>query len=173
MKDSILHLEPVTIDSPHLEEVVSWLNDKEHIRFSNQKFKSHTIESQIEYCKSMIAENHRYYLAFSGNQLVGTATILNRNPHKTAEIGILISNKLFGMGFGRELLKTVSDLALGTFEFDKLRAGCLSINKPMIRILESCDFHKEATLLREEIHFGVRQDLVFYSKHKNFRAISS
>jgi RimJ/RimL family protein N-acetyltransferase len=159
-------LVPINHDSPFLFDVVNWLNDKEHMKFSGQRFQNHTIESQSNYYQKLKREGHLYFFGFDGNLLIGTITILFLHPHKTAEIGILISKELKGQGFGRKLLSIASQFAFDELDVEKQRAGCLLVNIPMIKTLESCGFIKEATFEKEEIWQQTRSDVVFYAKHK-------
>lgn len=161
-----LRLEKATNQERYLSEIVEWLSDREHLRYSNQRFKDHTIESQKKFLDKILNEGDHYYYGFDGEELVGTITILEHKPHSTAEMGILVSSKLNGKGIGKKLFALATEHAMINLKFDKLRAGCLAKNIPMIRVLESCGFSWEATFYEEELHFGIREDVVFFSKHK-------
>lgn len=160
-----MKLSKVDANSEYLLEVVKWLNDKNHMQFSNQRLKNHTLESQKEYCQTLENEGNFYFFGFEGELLIGTVSILVHRPHKTAEIGILISNQTKGKGFGKSLFGVASDYTFEVLKCSKLRAGCLSLNVPMIKIFESCGFSKEAVLENEEIWEDKRVDVLIYAKH--------
>lgn len=153
-------------NSVYLKEIVEWLNDKSHVRFSNQRFLHHTLQSQRSFLESIQNGGHEYLLGFDDKRLVGTATILHRYPHKTSEVGLIIARDLQGKGYGKKLFGEVCNYAFRNVDVEKLRSGCLSVNMPMVKILESCGFKKEAIFKKEEIFEGSRVDTWFYAKHR-------
>lgn len=159
----------LTLISPSIycsdfENIVSWLNDKNHMRFSNQRFQNHTIETQLDYVEKLRRNGNIYLVAYCGNMLVGTSSILLNHTPKVAEIGILVSNKLKESGFGTTLMQAIIafvEIELGT---KKIIGGCLSVNTGMKRVFEKCGFQIERISENEEFFDSKRVDVYLYSK---------
>ena len=74
---------------------VSWLNDPEVVKYSNQRFFNHTIESSNNYLKSFKGINN-FYMAIEdrvSKELYGSITAYKQTNHNVADIGMLIGNK--------------------------------------------------------------------------------
>ena len=64
------------LESPDLNQIVKWLNDKQNLEFSNQRFLKHTRDSQEKYIKETNDENNLYLTCFINGRLVGTIGLL-------------------------------------------------------------------------------------------------
>lgn len=81
------------------ETYVSWLNDPEVVKYSNQRFFNHTIESSNNYLKSFKGTNN-FYMAIEDKatkELYGSITAYKQTNHNVADIGMLIGNKKNGV----------------------------------------------------------------------------
>ena len=159
----------LTLISPSIhfsdfKNIVSWLNDKNHMRFSNQRFQTHTIETQLDYVEQLRRDGNIYLVAYSGEVLVGTISILLNQALKVAEIGILISNQLKELGFGTKLMQATIAFVENKLEIKKIIGGCLSVNIGMKRVFEKCGFEIERISKEEEIFESKRVDVNLYSK---------
>jgi hypothetical protein len=77
-------------------EYISWLNDPEVVRYSNQRFIKHTEATCREYWKSFRGTPNLFLsIRNQANDLpVGTMTAWISLPHGTVDIGILIGKKI-------------------------------------------------------------------------------
>jgi RimJ/RimL family protein N-acetyltransferase len=160
-----LNLISPSVNFSGFEKIVSWLNDKNHMRFSNQRFQYHTIETQLDYVEKLRRDGNIYLVAYCGNMLVGTNSILLNQTTKVAEIGILISNQLKEIGFGTKLMHATIAFVENELGIKKIIGGCLSVNTGMKRVFEKCGFQIERIFENEEIFDSKRVDVYLYSKY--------
>ncbi len=146
---------------------ISWLNDPEVVRYSNQRFSQHSLESCERYRRTFKgAGNHFLSVQRTDNQCkIGTVTAYINPYHRTAGLGILIGDKsVWGCGYGIDAWMTLVDWVEGVHSVRKITAGALSLNKPMIKILEKSGFHLEAVRRKQEVYRGVPEDIALYAK---------
>jgi len=165
----LLEFKDLTLISPSMyfsdfKRIVSWLNDKHHLRFSNQRFQTHTIETQHDYAEKLRRDGHLYIVAYAGKILVGTSSVLLDQTLKVAEIGILISNELEERGFGTKLMQATVAFVENQLDMKKICGGCLSVNIGMKRVFEKCGFQIERISANEGIFQSKRVDVHLYSK---------
>ena len=160
-----LELARLNVESKFINEIVNWLNDKNHMKFSNQRFNFHTVDTQLEYISNSQKSGNQYLAGIINEQLIGTSSVIFHNPHKVAEIGILISNKETYKGIGSTLFNAVEDYVIKNFAIAKIRGGCVNENIGMKKIFEKNDYILEATLKKEEIIDNRRTDLLVFSKY--------
>ena len=74
---------------------LSWLNDPEVTRFSNQRFKQHTAESSAAYLESFAGNGNSFLLIEQLMDLrpIGTVTVYRDNRHLTADIGLMVGDR--------------------------------------------------------------------------------
>lgn len=146
---------------------VSWLNDPEVVRFSNQRFRAHTIESCQAYFASF-ADSPNLFVAVrdrADDRLVGTMTAYRTLHHGTVDIGIMIGDRrCWGAGFGQEAWDLLLGWLLALPDIRKATAGTLACNHGMVRLMERSAMTLEGVRVAQEIVEGVPQDIVLYGK---------
>lgn len=143
---------------------ISWLNNPEIVRFSNQRFVKHDIASVRRYFESFACSSN-VFLAIEDakNQMhVGTMTVYVQPHHGTADVGILVAEN--GNGFGKEAWGMVTKWLLETCKVRKVTAGTLSSNYAMIRLMEHSGMHLEAIRYAQEVIEGKPQDILYFAK---------
>lgn len=163
-----LVLVPFTVGDISLQ-YVAWLNDPEVVRYSNQRFRRHDLESSEAYLRSFEGSLNQFWsirLAADG-RMIGTMTAYIAAPHGTADIGLLIGERgAWGRGYGYEAWQRLMDHLLGDQALRKITAGAASGNRGMIRIMERTGMHHEATRRQQEIFDGELQDIVYFAKFR-------
>ena len=161
-----LRLDPfqqVDITEPYL----SWLNDPEVTRFSNQRFRQHTAESSAAYLASFIGTANSFLLIrhHSEGQPIGTATVYRSPQHGTADIGLMVGERsCWGQGYGREAWQAVLQALLQEPGMRKLTGGTARPNRAMVRIMEESGMELEAVRARQELIEGHPVDLLYYAR---------
>jgi len=149
---------------------VGWLNDRELMRFSNQRFKIHTQDSARAYLASF-AGGPNLFLAINlaaDGRMIGTATAYVSVEHRTADMGLLIGDRsLWGRGLGLEAWSSLMEHLFQARSVRKVTGGAVRSNAAMIRIMERSGMHLEATRSRQEIVEGVEQDVLHYARFLN------
>ncbi len=142
-----------------------WLNDGEHMRFSNQRFDAHTHDSALEYLSSFEGVESVFLAVELRDhaQLVGTATVFSDNRHGTADIGVMIGSEYSGQGIAREAICAVAE-SLATQGFRKITIGTSAQNVRMLCVIESLGFKPDGVKLRQEIIDDVETDVLYFAK---------
>lgn len=149
------------------ERYLSWLNDLEVVKFSNQRFVTHTFESSITYLKTFNNSSNIFLSIRTINQNIpiGTLTIYYSPQHQTADVGILLGEKsLWGNGYGQDAWDTIIKLLSELPNVRKITAGAISTNLGMINLMIRSGMSFEAAKMEQELMNGVPVDLHFYAK---------
>jgi len=148
-------------------EYLSWLNDPLVMRFSNQRFRTHTAESARAYARSF-AGSPNLFLTIrlaDGGQLIGTMTAYVAEPHRTADMGLLIGNRAYwGQGYGLEAWTTLMTFLFTARGMRKVTAGTSKPNVGMKLIMERSGMHLEAVRSRQEIVEAVEEDVLYFAR---------
>ena len=160
---SRLTLKPPSDES--IPKVVGWLNDKDIMRYSEQRHKLHTADLQRVYLWVMAAPPHKYMEIHYGNALIGTISAIVDECNSVADVGILIGEKkVWGKGFGTEAWKAFCDHLLES-GIRKIEAGCMGINFGMIRVFRKTEMHLEG---KRSGHFLIGNELVDLIQYARF-----
>ena len=147
------------------KEYVSWLNDHETMRYTEQRFLKHNFMTVKKYVSNVKKSKQEFLFGIFINHLkkkihIGNIKLgpINRY-HKNAYISFFIGNKEFlKMGFGTNAIKQVLIIAKKKHKLNKIYAGAYSTNKPSIKILKKNNF-----LLEGNFKKGVKFNKKFIS----------
>lgn len=149
----------MTLKSPSeqsIPTVVGWLNDRDIMRYSEQRHINHCKEFQLVHLMTM-HDPHKYMEIHCGPRLIGTISAKTDEYNDVANVGILIGDRnVWGKGYGTEAWQAFCDFLLGN-GIRKIEAGCMAINFGMINIFRKTGMHQEGTRAQ---HFLVGNDLV-------------
>lgn len=149
---------------------LGWLQDPEIVRFSNQRFRTHTADTCQAYLTSFNG-GPNYFLSICDRDteaMLGTMTVYRSVHHGTADIGIMVGERrVWGQGIGADAFGTVMATLLDSGEIRKVTAGTLSVNTGMIRIMEKAGMQHEATRRDQELADGVPVDVVYYARFRH------
>jgi ribosomal-protein-alanine N-acetyltransferase len=152
------------------KEYISWLNDPEVVKHSNQRFMVHSYESCKSYYESFLNSDNLFFVISHNetNEVLGTMTVYFSINHSTADIGIMVGNKDFwGMGLGEEAWKGLMEFLLNELNIRKVTGGTLSSNKGMIRIFEKVGMMPDGVRKDHEIINGIPHDIVYFAKFRS------
>ncbi len=147
---------------------LSWLNDPEVTRYSNQRFARHDQESARAYLASF-ADGPNHFLLVeerAGGRPIGTLTAYVAPRHLTADMGIMIGDRAcWGRGYGHEAWSLLMDwlFATGT---RKVTAGTSSLNIGMQRIAERSGMVLEGRRIGQELFDGEAADILLYGRFR-------
>lgn len=148
---------------------VSWLNDPETVRFSEQRHRKHTLESCRKYFVEQLASPN-FFLAIEefaeGIGHVGNMGVTLDANNCTADISILIGEKTSrGRGLGLRAWKAVLDTCFDQLGVRLVTAGTMEANRPMVRIIEKSGMSIDAVLPRRFLWEGSETSLVLAALH--------
>jgi ribosomal-protein-alanine N-acetyltransferase len=145
---------------------LSWLNDPVTTRYSNQRFATHTRESSLRYLQTFTGSPN-LFLAVDAHdgRTVGTMTAYIAPAHGTADMGILIGERLvWGRGVGLDAWTTLMNWLLTERGLRKITAGAVACNAGMLRVMEKSGMHHEGSRARQEIVDGVAWDIMYFAR---------
>ncbi len=155
-------------DSDISDLYIAWLNNKNTMMFSNQRFLEHNKTSCKKYLESFF-ETSNTFLKISDattGLMIGTFTIYRNLFHGTADIGILIGDSFFThRGFGSDAWLAVVNHLLFNERIRKVTAGTNSLNASMINLMSKSEMQLEAIRPNQEMINGVLTDLLFYARY--------
>jgi [ribosomal protein S5]-alanine N-acetyltransferase len=146
---------------------VGWLNDKDVVRYSNQRFIDHSIESCVNYFDSF-QKNKALFIAVRSKdtrQMIGTMTVYFNYPHKVADIGIMIGEKSYwGKGIGKDAWITMLTFLHKDVGVRKITGGTLALNLGMIKIMRDAGMQEDGVRREQELVDGHPHDILYFTK---------
>ena len=151
------------------EKYVSWLNDPEVVKYSEQRHNTHTLESCTEYIKSSSALScYVYAITIKKSGLhIGNLNAYIDEKNGFADMGIIIGDKsVWGQGYATEAWLLGAKVFFERFDLYKLTGGALSVNEGMLKVMTKCQMVPDGTRKRHMIWQGRRVDEVNYAFFK-------
>ena len=153
------------------EKYVAWLNDPDVVRYSEQRHKTHTLKSSVDYHNATINTNN-YVLAIEKrgeNPLhIGNLRVLINTEYNWASLSIMIGDKsCWGTGIGGRAWTLMLDTLLNTFNFRMGVAGTMEVNEPMINLMKSSGMKIDCVLPGRFIFEEREVGLLWASKQKD------
>lgn len=149
-------------------EYVGWLNNPTVVRYSNQRFRTHTMESCKAYVNSFAETDNLFLAICRGAGVVGTMTAYVSRHHSTADMGILIGDPAgWGKGIGKDAWTTVMRQMLTRDGIRKVCGGTLRCNAGMVRVMESSGMNPDGVRVAHELVDGVPHDMLYFAKFNN------
>jgi RimJ/RimL family protein N-acetyltransferase len=139
--------------------MISWLNDKNLMRYSEQRFFKHTRASCIKFYSDNLRSNNLYYAIFDENRHIGNIRVVVDKFNSVADIGILIAYQ--NHGYGNIAWKKIMNILVKK-GVRKITGGAMITNKAMIKIFTN---HRMKLECRKIKHFKLQSsyvDLVSY-----------
>lgn len=145
------------------ERYITWLRDPVLMRFSNQRFRKHSIESCRVHLDSFAGTDNLFIAIYHSNIFVGTMTAYRSAVHGTADIGLLIGAGMQGQGLGKDAWSTLLNHLLAT-GIRKVTGGTLRCNTAMVRIMRGCGMKPDGIRFAQEMVGSVPQDVLYFAK---------
>jgi len=146
------------------ERYIGWLNNKDLVRFSNQRFMTHDEASCRDFFDS-VNKSNSVFLAVKHkvHGHIGTMTVHFNQRHGTADMGILIGETSV-RGAGSEVWILVMDLVLALPGLRKVTAGTLSCNKAMLGVIRKSGMVPDGIRVQQELVEGVAFDMLHFAR---------
>jgi [ribosomal protein S5]-alanine N-acetyltransferase len=160
------HESPTDEVKTKYELVALWLNNKEHMRYSEQRHKIHTFKTVFEYRLNFDSSQHFLWDIYRlpESYLVGTITAHIDAPNRRAELGILIGPEFGQCGYGAFAWQRVMDYMKP--RVDVIEAGFMLDNIGMKKICEKCGMRPSGFMIDHFILDGKREACLFYAWRK-------
>lgn len=132
------------------ENYVSWLNDKEVVKFSEQRHYFHDLDTVTKYFnEKQISTDYFLAIEFLDREWIhiGNIGVSVNTPNNLADLSILIGDKNYwGKGIAIIAWNLVLDFLLKKLKFRLVTAGTMEINEPMLRIIKKSEMKIDAVL---------------------------
>jgi [ribosomal protein S5]-alanine N-acetyltransferase len=148
-------------------QYVAWLNDPEVVRYSNQRFITHTAHSCTLYVRNFKGSVSKLFkiIRKSDATTIGTITAHINQFHQTADLGILIGERSsWGKGLGGDAWFALLNALLSLRQIRKVTAGTMDCNQSMIRVIQKSGMKLEAVRSKQELLDGKPQDILYFAK---------
>ena len=149
---------------------LKWLNDKERMKYSNQRFFTHDQRTALVYLESFKDTPNGFFAieSIQTGAMIGTITAYCNLHHKVVDVGIMIGDKnSHGQGFGYDSWSVFVDWLSQYKDIRKITAGTLSINKPMIKIAKNSGMQSDGFRRAQELVKGLPVDTLYFAKYIN------
>ena len=161
LKTDRLLLSPLT-EAFLSEKYVAWLNDKDVVKYSEQRHKKHTIDSCRQFIRSF--ENSSGYVwavLLKNHDHIGNINAVIDKHNKVADIAILIGEKnQWGNGYGSEAFLCVIDFLFSNKIARKITAGTMSVNKGMLKVMKNAQMIDDGIFQKQFVINEQKVDLV-------------
>jgi len=145
------------------DSYLGWLRDPQLMRFSNQRFLTHNMETCRAYLTSFAATDNLFMSIYYKDKFIGTMTAHRSTVHGTADIGILISPGEQAKGLGKDAWGTLMNHLLETGT-RKVTGGTLRCNKAMVRVMQGCGMQPDGVRVAHELIDGRANDILHFAK---------
>jgi len=157
-------LDIVPFTEEHLTpRYVAWLNDPVVVRFSEQRFTTHTSASCRAYLGSFAGTRNLFLAVIAREDSLGHIGTMTAyaDRHGVVSVGILIGERgVWGKGYGAEAWTAVCR-ALLEGGARKVTAGTLAVNAPMRAIMKRAAMVEDGRRRRHCLVDGEEVDVVY------------
>ena len=141
---------------------VAWLNDSEVVRYSEQRHRTHTLETCRAYLRSFTGTPHKFW-AIMATPLghVGNIAATVDEANRVADLAILLGERdAWGHGIGTAAWSQALEWLLGPGGMRKVTAGTMADNQAMLAIMRKSGMVEEGRRCAQFIVEGHTSDLV-------------
>lgn len=168
-KSEVIETERLIIEpfgEKHLSErYVGWLNDPEVVRFSEQRFRTHTLESCLAYMNSFEGTPNYFWACVTREpniEHIGNINAYVDTRNKVGDVGVLIGEKNYwGKGYGLEVFVAVTNYLFRENHVRKVTAGTVAANTGMVRIMEKAGMKEDGRRIRHVLLDGQEFDVIY------------
>lgn len=155
------------------EQYVAWLNDSELMRFSEQRHRSHTVETCRNYLQSFTDSPHFLWAieeVESGLGHIGNINAYVDNHNGVADLGVVIGEKRGrGHGYALEAWQGVCQFFFQERGLRKISAGTLAVNKPMLHLMQQAGMLDDGVRKAHYVVEGAPVDLIHMALFRETR----
>lgn len=143
---------------------LGWLNDRELMRYSEQRHRTHTLESCRGYWMSFAGTPNYFWAIEETTEGLGHIGNLNayvNPPHRLADLGILIGEKTaHKRGYGLEAWQGVCRFLFGQPQIRKISAGTLAVHAAMRTLMRRAGMTEDGVRKRHFLVDGIETDVI-------------
>lgn len=147
------------------QRYVSWLNDPEVVRHSEQRHRAHSLESCRAYVESFTGSPSGLWAMLTRQGAhVGNVTAAVDAPNAVAELGILIGERAhWGRGLATQAWAALADHLFRERGLRKIVAGAMAENTGMLRVADKLGMAPDGRRARHFLLDGREVDAVYFA----------
>jgi len=146
------------------KKYVSWLNNPEVVRYSEQRHIRHTVKTCREYLRSFEkSSNYFWAISVTNDKLghIGNITAYIDEANRVADLGILIGDtKAQGKGYATEAWMSVCEYLFKKVNIHKITAGTMSSNDRMLNLMKRVGMSDDGRRIRQYIWEDKEVDVI-------------
>lgn len=158
----LITLRPFT-SSNITSEYIGWLNNPAVVRYSNQRFRIHNVETCEVYLSSFMQTDNMFLAIYRESEFVGTMNAYVSQAHKTADMGVMIGYQCWGKGIGRDAWTTLMRYLFQS-GIRKVTGGALRCNTAMVDIMMNSGMKPDGVRVAQELVNGDPVDILHFAK---------
>ena len=166
MAEIAVNLNFMTLDDISTK-YLSWLNDKSYLRYSNQRFFTHNLDSAKKYVSSFDQRDSILFKIEYGSDFAGTLTLICDVQNQVGVMGILVGKDFSNKGVAKYAWKQALDFGFSQLNLRKIKAGTARSNLAMQRIFAHTGMQQEAILSDDLLIDGNYEDLLLFCIYRN------
>ena len=151
-------------------EYISWLNDPQVVKYSNQRSMHHDFDSCRAYEQSFKGSENLFLAIHlkDNNKFIGTMTVYYLSSCMVANLGLMIGNRSYwGKGIGQEVWQMIMIYMLEIKKIPKVTGGTLSCNLGMVNIMKKTGMQLASERLKSELVNKFPINAVYFVKFRN------
>lgn len=171
MKDNNIikgqRLDLVPFSEEHIsDKYISWLNDKDLMQYSRQRFMTHDYESCLNFLNSYKNSKSYFWAVISHEHgHVGNITADTNEIYRLAKLSIMLGERsVQGQGYGLAAWSQAMTYLLTQANYRKVSGGTMEINIPMLTIFKRSGMTEECRLIRRDLYQDREIDCIVYCK---------
>ena len=148
------------------QQYVEWLKDPIVIKYSENQYRTVTLEGQRAYVESSLYDDNVTLLGvFDSDEHIGNVQLVGlTSEHQRVDVSYMIGNrKYWGKGLAKWAVRKAVHKVHKQFKIHKFTAGIASGNIASARVLEHCGFTPESVRKKHLRYGGIWYDQVDYS----------
>lgn len=152
------------------DKYVSWLNNPEVVKYSEQRHHKHCIDSCFEYIESLSSSSAMMWAIVrkKENDHIGNINVYIDEKNSLGDIGIMIGETdAWSGGYGTEAFSGVMNYLFDELELRKVTAGCIADNKGMVKIMQKLGMIDDGSRPKQYVVDGKEVDLVHMAMFRN------
>jgi RimJ/RimL family protein N-acetyltransferase len=168
---NLILAEPIIHRGMDMTHYVEWLNNPMVVRYSEQRHRTHTRESQYRYLEAYVHNDDMYWDIRITGYPIGAITAILDHDNLVANVGIIIGDmRYWGRGYACEAYGAVCEY-LFSEKYRRIEAGTMACNEAMIRVLDKLEFKREAVIKDHFLLKSKPQDLYVYAKTRKAKVV--
>lgn len=146
-------------------DYISWLNDPDVVKYSNQRFHQHNAETCRAYFNSFEDSSNVFVAIYQESKFIGTMTAYISQIHQTADMGIMIGDRQYWRkGIGKDAWMTLMQGLFNQVQLRKVTGGTLRCNEAMVNLMIGSGMKPDGVRSDHELVDGNPVDILHFAK---------